>query len=132
MLLPNERDDHLELLERIMVAQNNLGVTLESLTESTGDNVYRSDALGLYAESARAWDVLSRNPQTMIRPQVEDIGTPRTNQASLNSRNALYPTPGYRPKIYTQIDKDVLEPSWWEGLAPRDTRISDPLFADSR
>ncbi|MDR2538011.1 MAG: tetratricopeptide repeat protein [Treponema sp.] len=132
MLLPNEREDHQELLERIMVAQNNLGVTLESLTESTGNSLYRANALGLYAESARVWDLLSRNPQAMTRSRVEDIGTPGTDQASLNSRNTLYPVSGYRPKIYSQIDKDMLEPSWWEGLTPRDTRISDPLFAATR
>jgi hypothetical protein len=63
---------------------------------------------------------------------VEDIGNPSINQGALNSRNALYPTPDYRPKIYTQIDKDVLEPSWWEDITPRDTRISDPLFAATR
>jgi hypothetical protein len=129
MLLPDDRSDHLELVERLMVARNNLGVTLESLTESTGDNVYRANALGLYTESARAWDLLSRNPQSMIRPQVEDLGVPRFNQASLNSNNALNPVPGYTPKIYTRIDKDVLEPSWWEELAPQGSRISDPLMA---
>jgi tetratricopeptide (TPR) repeat protein len=129
MLMPDERADHLELVERLMVARNNLGVTLESLTESTGDNKYRARALGLYADSARAWDILSRNPQTMIRPQVEDMGNPRTNQASLNSNNAFNPVPGYSPKIYTHIDKDVLEPSWWEELSPQSTRISDPLIA---
>ncbi|MDR3304147.1 MAG: tetratricopeptide repeat protein [Treponema sp.] len=129
MLMPDERADHLELVERLMVARNNLGVTLEALTESTGNNSYRSQALGLYSESARAWDLLSRNPKTMIRPQVEDIGNPRSNQASLNSNNALNPIPGYVPKIYSHIDKDVLEPSWWEELSPQNVRISDPLIA---
>ena len=132
MLMPDEREDHRELLERIIVAQNNLGVTLESLTESTGDSIYRTRALGLYTESARGWDLLSRNSQTMIRPQVEDIGAPATSQASLNSQNALYPVAGYRPKIYTQIDKDMLEPSWWETLTPKGARLSDSLFATSR
>ncbi|MDR1324551.1 MAG: tetratricopeptide repeat protein, partial [Treponema sp.] len=132
MLLPNEREDHQELLERIMVAQNNLAVTLESLSESTGNSLYRANALGLYTESARVWDMLSRSPQAMIRSQVEDISAPGTDQASLNSRNSLYPVSGYRPKIYTQIDKDMLEPSWWEDITPRNTRISDPLFAATR
>jgi tetratricopeptide (TPR) repeat protein len=132
MLLPNEREDHQELLERIMVAQNNLGVTLESLSESTGNDFYRTHALGLYTESARVWDLLSRDPQSMIRSQVEDIGAPGANQASLNSQNTLYPISGYLPKIYSQIDKDMLVPSWWENLTTRDTRISDPLFATTR
>ena len=131
-LVPDEREDHRELLERIMVAQNNLGVTLESLTESTGNSIYRAKSLGLYAESALGWDLLNRNSQTMIRPQVEDIGAPAANQASLNSQNALYPVAGYRPKIYTQIDKDMLEPSWWETLTSQGARLSDSLFAASR
>jgi hypothetical protein len=67
----------------------------------------------------------------MIRPQVEDIGVPSMSQASLNSQNALYPVSGYRPQIYTQIDRDMLEPSWWEGLT-RKASVSDPLFVTTR
>jgi hypothetical protein len=79
---------------------------------------YRSRALGLYTESARAWDSLTRNPETMVRLGAGDFSAPGINLAFLNSRNALYPVPDYEPQIYLQIDKDVLEPSIWENLSP--------------
>jgi tetratricopeptide (TPR) repeat protein len=128
LLRPGEQVEHSELAERLMTARNNMGVTLEALTERTGDNRYRSRALGLYTESARAWDVLTRNPDTMIRFGSADLSTPGINLAYLNSRNALYPEPDYEPQIYPHIDKDVLEPSLWEGLVPQD-RLSAGLSA---
>jgi hypothetical protein len=109
----------------MMVVRNNLGVTLEALTKLTGNRNYYSRALGLYTESARAWDSLTRNPDTMIRSGVGDISSPGMNLAFLNSRNALYPEPGYEPQLYIQIDKDMLEPSVWENLVPQDFRITD-------
>jgi tetratricopeptide (TPR) repeat protein len=129
LLRPDEQVEHSELAERLMVARNNMGVTLEALTERTGDNRYRSRALGLYTESARAWDALTRNPETMIRFGAADLSTPGINLAYLNSRNALYPEQNYEPQIYPQIDKDVLEPSRWEGLVPQDFRLSADLSA---
>ncbi|MDR2394586.1 MAG: tetratricopeptide repeat protein [Treponema sp.] len=128
LLLPNERPDHLELAERLMVVRNNLGVTLEALTERTGNNRYRSQALGLYTESARAWDTLTRNPETLVRSGIGELSAPGLNLAFLNSRNSLHPEPDYEPQIYIQIDKDVLEPSPWEALAPQNFRLSDALF----
>ncbi|MDR2071087.1 MAG: tetratricopeptide repeat protein [Treponema sp.] len=118
LLSPTERPDHMELAERLMVARNNTGVTLEALTDRTGNPRYRSEAQALYAESARAWDTLTRNPDTMIR-------SAGTNLGFLNSRNILHPQAGYEPQLFNQIDKDVLEPSAWEALAPPDYRLSD-------
>ena len=117
LLLPNDRPDYIEMAERLMIARNNMGVALEALTEQTGDNRYRTRALGFYAESARAWDALTRNPVTMIR-------SGSINLAFLNSRNSLYPEAGYEPKLFMQIDKDVFEPSLWEQLAPPANRLS--------
>ncbi|MDR1898444.1 MAG: tetratricopeptide repeat protein [Treponema sp.] len=117
LLLPNDRPDYIEVAERLMIARNNMGVTLEALTERTGDNRYRTRALAFYAESSRAWDALTRNPDTMIR-------SGSTNLAFLNSRNSLYPERGYEPQIFRQIDKDVLEPSIWERLAPPGSRLA--------
>jgi tetratricopeptide (TPR) repeat protein len=114
-----------ELAERLMVARNNLGVTMEALAEQTGNNGYRSRALGLYAESARAWDVITRNPETMVRAGAADLSTPGVNLAYLNSRNTLNPVPGYEPQIYLHIDKDVFESSVWESLVPSEYRLSD-------
>jgi tetratricopeptide (TPR) repeat protein len=122
-----------ELAERLMVARNNLGVTMEALAEQTGNNGYRSRALGLYAESARAWDALTRNPDTMVRAGAADLSTPGVNLAYLNSRNTLNPVPGYEPQIYLHIDKDVFESSVWESLVPSAYRLSDeaPFYGNS-
>jgi tetratricopeptide (TPR) repeat protein len=124
LLRPNEQVEQSELAERLMVARNNMGVTLEALTDRTGDNRYRSRALGLYTESARAWDALTRNPNTMIRFGAADLSTPGINLAYLNSRNSLYPEQNYEPQIYLRIDKDLLEPSHWEELVPPDTPLA--------
>jgi tetratricopeptide (TPR) repeat protein len=125
LLMPNDRPEHLELAERMMVVRNNLAVTLEALTRTTGNHSYRSRALGLYAESERAWDALTRNPSTMIRSGAGDLSSPGMNLAFLNSRNTLYPEPDYEPQIYIHIDRDLLEPSDWEDLVPRDSRLAD-------
>lgn len=112
MLLPNDRPDHLELAERIMRARNNLGVVMEALAENTGNNGLRARALALYAESARAWDALTRNPVSMVRSASKNL-------AYLNTRNSLYPERGYEAQLYMEIDKDMLEPSPWEELLGR-------------
>jgi tetratricopeptide (TPR) repeat protein len=123
MLMPNDHPEFIDLAERLMITRNNMGVTLEALSRSLGSiqprvlDRYRSRALGLYTESARAWDSLTRNPVTMLRLGAGDLSTPGINLAFLNSRNALYPVPDYEPQLYLQIDKDVLEPSIWEDLS---------------
>jgi tetratricopeptide (TPR) repeat protein len=127
LLVPHEREDHLELAERMMVARNNMGVAMEALSARTGNPVYRSGALGFYSESARAWDALTRDPGTMVRSGAGELSTPGINLAYLNSRNLLYPQEGYEPQLFRHIDKDVLEPSEWETLAPAVFRLSDQL-----
>jgi tetratricopeptide (TPR) repeat protein len=127
LLSPNERPDHMELAERMMVVRNNLAVTLEALAERTGNGAYRSQALGLYAESERAWDAITRNPRTMVRSGAGEFSSPGMNLAYINSRNTLNPVPDFEPQIYARIDKDVLEPSPWEELAPSGYNLSDQL-----
>ncbi|MDR1635786.1 MAG: tetratricopeptide repeat protein [Treponema sp.] len=118
ILLPNDRPEYVELADRLMRARNNMGVVLETLTGITGDNRYRAQALGYYSESARAWDTLSRNPDTMIRPFAGELSTPGKGRPNLNIQNLLYPQSGYEAQIFPEIDKDVLEPSFWEDIAP--------------
>jgi tetratricopeptide (TPR) repeat protein len=113
VLLPNDRPEYIELAERLMIGQNNLGVTLEALARDGGPR-YLAQAAGLYVQSAQAWDALTRDPQTMIRLGAGDLSSPGTSLAFLNSRNLLYPQPGYEPQLFVRIDKDVLEPSPWE------------------
>jgi tetratricopeptide (TPR) repeat protein len=125
LLLPNERPEYVELAERLMIARNNTGVTLEALARQTGDNRYRSRALALYTESARAWDVLTRNPQTMTRLlPAPGVYGPGINPAYLNVQNSLYPVRNYEYYFFLPIDRDVLEPSPWEELAPLTYRLS--------
>jgi hypothetical protein len=127
-LTPGSRPEEQDLAERIMVADNNLGVTLEALTRISGDTGYRSRALGLLSESIRAWDVLTRNPDSMMRMRpFRDLYGPGVNLAYLNVQNILHPEPAYDQQIFMRIDKDVLEPSPWEQLIPRDYRLSDQL-----
>jgi tetratricopeptide (TPR) repeat protein len=128
-LMPGGRPEEQELAERIMVADNNLGVTLETLTRITGNTSYRSRALGFFAESIRAWDVLTRNPNSMTRLRpLRDLYGPGINLAYLNAQNILNPTSGYDQQIFMRIDRDLPEPSAWENLVPRDYRLSENLY----
>ena len=119
VLLPNDSPQFLELGERLMMARNNAGVVYEALAEQTGNRDYRSRALAMYAESARAWDSITRNPETMVRMRLsESPGAPGINLGYLNANNAMRPSNNYTPEIFVRIDKDALEPSHWEELAP--------------
>jgi tetratricopeptide (TPR) repeat protein len=118
LLSPGERPEHMELAERIMVARNNLAVTYEAIAKNTGDPSLSVKAQGLYAESARAWDALTRDVKSMARMGSVGFNGPGINQALLNAQASLRPVPGYEPQIYTRLDKDVLEPSVWEKINP--------------
>jgi tetratricopeptide (TPR) repeat protein len=119
VLLPNDSPEFFELGERLMMARNNAGVVYEALAEQTGSREYRSRALAMYAESARAWDSITRNPETMVRMRLsESPGAPGINLGYLNASNAMRPSYNYIPEIFVRIDKDAVEPSHWEELAP--------------
>ena len=119
VLLPNDRPEFLELGERLMMARNNAGAVYEALADVTGNRDYRSRALSLYSESARAWDSITRNPESMARMRITDSpGAPGVNLGFLNANNALYPSRNYKPEIFPRVDKDAVEPSRWEELAP--------------
>ena len=128
-IMATNDEQQLELAERLMVVQNNLGVTLDALTERTGNNRYRSRAHGLYADSERAWDILTRNPTSMMRMRPSpEINAPGVNPAYLNIQNSLRPVPGYETKFFMRIDKDMNEPSPWEELAPAGYRLSEGIY----
>jgi tetratricopeptide (TPR) repeat protein len=126
-LSPQTHPDHYALAERLMVAQNNMGVVLETLAERAGDPSYKNSALSHYIDSQRAWDSLTRNPTTFVRAGITDPTAPGVNLAYLNSQNAFTPQPEFEPQIYMEIDKDVIEPSEWERLVPSTTRLTEPL-----
>jgi tetratricopeptide (TPR) repeat protein len=116
ILLPHERPEHRELVERMMITRNNLGVTYNALAAHTGNPSYRAQALGEFAESARAWDTLERNPNTMIRAGVTDAAIPGASLPYLNIQNTLYPTHDSNGLLFVRIDKDLSDDSWWERL----------------
>jgi tetratricopeptide (TPR) repeat protein len=118
-IIPTDDREQLDLAERLMAAQNNMGAALEALAERTGNTSFRSQALGLYAESARAWDIWTRNPATMARMlPAPGINAPGVNPGYLNIQNSLHPAAEYERQFFLYIDKDVLEPSFWEELHP--------------
>jgi hypothetical protein len=111
-----------------MVANNNLGVTLETLTRISGNTGYRTRGLYLFSESIRAWDVLTRDPESMARMQpIKGLYSPGINLAFLNTQNILHPSPDYELQIFMRIDRDYEDASNWETLIPRDYRLSDQL-----
>ena len=125
VMVPDERPDHAELLTRMMMAQNNMGVTLNALAASTGNPGFRTKALAMFTESARYWDLLSRNA-AMVRPGLSDPAIPGRSLPYLNMQSTLYPVPGSESLLYVTIDKDVLEPSEWEDLADRTGQAITP------
>ena len=95
-VLSNTRPDDVAFIEHYMHTANNLGATLSRLSERTGDSQKNGRALALYAEATRAWDALTRNPQTMVR--AKSVGL-----AYLNTQNMLNPKGSYQSEIYTDI-----------------------------
>ncbi|MDR0663725.1 MAG: tetratricopeptide repeat protein, partial [Spirochaetaceae bacterium] len=120
MLEPHEVTEHRELVERMMMARNNLGVTYNALAARTGNPAYRARALGEFAESARAWDTLERNPETLVRAGITNTPIPGASLPYLNIQNTLYPTQSGAGLLFVQIDKDLPDDSWWEELMNRE------------
>lgn len=100
IIFPQARADYGEFVETYMRTANNLGVTLERLASRTGDSRKNARALSLYAESARAWDTLTRNPETLIR-------SGGSNLASLNIQNMTRPLSQFVSEIYADIPKTL-------------------------
>lgn len=94
--MSSTRPDDAAFMEQYMHVVNNLGATLSRLAERTGDSQKHGRALALYAEATRAWDALTRNPQTMIR--AKSVGL-----AYLNIQNMLNSKSPYDAEIYTDI-----------------------------
>lgn len=100
ILFPQVRTDHGEFVQLYMQNANNLGVTLNRLAERTGDSRQNGRSLALFAESSRAWDALTRNPDTLVRAQ-------GSNLAFLNMQNITRPTGLFVPEIYSDIPKTL-------------------------
>ena len=94
----DQREDHRMMVESLMKAYNNIGVTLYGLFERTGDPSKFSAAMLSFTRSNEYFDSLTRDPETLNR-------TDMINLASLNQRKMLYPIPNYELQIFAEIPK---------------------------
>jgi hypothetical protein len=96
----NEREDHRQMVENLMKAYNNMGVTLYGLFERTGDPSKFTAAMLNFTQSNEYFDDLTRDPETLVR-------TDMINLAALNQRKMLYPIPDYELQIFADIPKSL-------------------------
>ncbi|MCK5197319.1 MAG: hypothetical protein KAR21_03155, partial [Spirochaetales bacterium] len=95
-----DREDHRIMVENLMKAYNNIGVTLYGLFERTGDPSKFTAAMLSFTRSTGYFDDLSRDPDTLQR-------TETINLASLNQRKMLYPIPDYELQIFVDLPKHL-------------------------
>ncbi|MDR2510047.1 MAG: tetratricopeptide repeat protein [Spirochaetaceae bacterium] len=112
--LPDNLPEHNNLIQRLLWAENNMGVTMNALALRTGRSDYKRRALTFLSDAILAGDALERDRSTMIRPSFRDPRLPGVNLPSLNMQYILYPTPADEAQIYVNVDSDVIEPSDWE------------------
>ena len=96
VLLPQVRSDQGEIVDTYMKASNNLGVTLHRIAQATGNSNFNGEAIVQLSNSLRAWDALTRNPDTMVRLY-------SSNLAEQNIKYITHPVSSYEPEIYTEI-----------------------------
>lgn len=99
-LLTEERSDHRALVENLMKTSNNLGVSLYNLHRKTGQTEYYSRAMVQFADSSRYFDRLTRDPETLERTGLSNLGF-------LNQRNLLFPDGNYQLQIYSELPIDM-------------------------
>lgn len=100
VLLPHVRPDHNAFINEYMQATNNLGVILNRLAMQDGSSEKNGRAMALFGESSRAWDALTRNPETMISSKAKSL-------AYLNIQNIIKPQARFETEIYTDIPKTL-------------------------
>ena len=96
IVIPQVRVDHSEFVKMYMETANNLGVTLYYLAGIGGDSEKNIRGIASLTESLRAYDALTRNPDTMIRLS-------GSNLAEMNLKYMNFPDSGYKPGIYGDI-----------------------------
>jgi tetratricopeptide (TPR) repeat protein len=99
-LQPVEQPDHRALVEYMWKANNNLGVATFRISEKMGDRRKRSEALVYLAAAAEEYDVLSRDPNDLTRPEARNL-------PYLNMRGIMYPGAQFDPQLFMQIPKDL-------------------------
>ncbi len=96
LLSPSDNDEHNEFISMYNRAANNLGVTLYRLSLQTGNSSMNAEALTNFTASMRAWDALTRDPETFVRSD-------GSNLAERNIRYMSMPVPDFEPSIYPEI-----------------------------
>ena len=94
------REEQSDLVELYMQTANNLGVTLYKLAERNSNSAYNARAMSLLSESIRAWDLLTRNKDTMIRSDSRSL-------ASQNLKYMTVPNMEYTPEIYVKLPRFI-------------------------
>ncbi len=100
MLFPHQKEEDNALLEMYLKVNNNLGVVLYKISRRTGKSQKNGNSFACFAESIRAWDALTRNPETMVR-----LGG--SNLALQNSKYITASMAEFEPAIYTAIPKTL-------------------------
>ncbi len=100
---PQSRPSHGEIVELLMMAQNNLGVSLHRVADRTGDPGKRAAAMVAFMESSRLYDALSRDQKSMIKSESKNLGF-------LNVDFILHPSRGIDLATYRQLPLDMAYP----------------------
>jgi len=100
IIFPQIRAEQGSFVEEYMQVANNLGVILNRLASRTGDSRKNGRSLELLSESSRAWDALTRNPQTLNRAQAYNL-------SYLNTQNMTRPHAEFIPDIYQDIPRTL-------------------------
>jgi tetratricopeptide (TPR) repeat protein len=102
----DEKEQHKALVEMFSRAYNNLGVSYYSLARSSADVENLTLALVCFTEASGYSDLLSRDPETMVRedsPQFFDSAIAYENRDSLN----ILDRSGYRVRADNTIPHNI-------------------------
>ena len=102
LVLPQANIKDYNIVNTYLCAANNYGVTLYRLARRTGDSSKNAEAIVQFSSSQRAWDALTRNPETLVRME-------GSNLAEQNIKYITHSIPEYEPAIYTEISKTLLD-----------------------
>ena len=102
LVLPQSNVKDYDVVNTYLYAANNYGVTLYKLAKRTGNSALNAQAIVQLSQSVRAWDVLTRNQETMLRLE-------GSNLAEQNIKYITHPIPEFEPSIYTDISKTLLD-----------------------
>lgn len=100
---PQTKPSHNEIVELLMMARNNLGVTLYRVSERMGDAKRRAEAMVQFTESAKLFDSLARDQRTMLRSESKNLGF-------LNLDFVLHPLRGIDLGSYRIIPTELAYP----------------------